>query len=453
MADSGTPPMSQNLDSPGSGWFAALLLLLVAGSTYLNVPLMSGSRVLVPSLATVTLAPLLFLVVRNSVTTADVVFLLKMAFVLLLSIALSPGYVYLQEKFFAMAQLMLALGVAVLMVRLMRQLRLETLERVLQVMWLLIIVGSILEIVEVTKAISDTFRAWACQDLSGFYDADMRDFNLVGWSRPKLFSEEPSHVTKFFIVTINAWLAVRVTGTKALVAGGATAIMVVIMGSPMLLVSAAMTLSILVWNQQVRVGTRVATVAGVLLIGAAVGVFFAEDTFSNVATRITTIDDSEVESTQELGGDERRVVLPWATLADIWMHWPVFGVGIGGKEVVAVFRNMPDASPTFLIGNNAFASIGIFLGIVGGFLFAVLGLRQASQTGVHRLGLFAVLVFLFSQLIAGIDTCRYWGFIALLWGAVAVADCSAQVGGDTEDLAANNDSNKSEVPDLSATAK
>ena len=103
MAESGGPPTSQNLDSPGSGWFAALLLLLVAGSTYLNVPLMSGSRVLVPSLATVTLAPLLFLVVRNSVTTADVVFLLKMAFVLLLSIALSPGYVYLQEKFFAMS--------------------------------------------------------------------------------------------------------------------------------------------------------------------------------------------------------------------------------------------------------------------------------------------------------------------------------------------------------------
>jgi hypothetical protein len=103
---------------------------------------------------------------------------------------------------------------------------------------------------------------------------------------------------------------------------------------------------------------------------------------------------------------------------------PLFGAGVGGKEAIADARNMSADSSTRLIGNNAFASVGIFLGLVGGGMFIYFLFMQMRQTGVRRLGLMAVILILFSQLMGGIDTFRYWGFVALLWGALAVADAA-----------------------------
>ena len=407
-----------------------VLLVLIAWATYLHVPLVSGGRLLVPSFPAVALSPLLLLAVRQNLSTSDVVFLFKIGFVLLLSIALSPGYSHIQEKLFALAQFVMALGIAVLVVQLMQVMSRASLERALLIVCALILIGCLLEMFDVIKAPSDAFRAWAYGQLQGIYHADARDLNMVGWPRPKLFSEEPSHVTKFFIASTNAWLLVRVSMGKAVTVVGATTIMLVIMGSPMLIVSGAITLSILIWNQRVRLGVRIATVMGILIVGGVVGSYIAAESYSNVADRVARIDESAVtdmdessgESTERLGGDERRVVLPWVTLADIWRQWPFFGVGVGGKEFVAEYRNLSESNPTLVVGNNAFASIGIFLGIVGGTMFVLLVLAQARNSGVRRVGLLAVVVILFSHLIGGIDSIRYWGFVALLWGALAAGD-------------------------------
>jgi hypothetical protein len=408
---------------PAPRWILAGLFILLAWCTYLHVPLVVGGRLLVPSYPTVMMIPFLLMAVRREITNSDLAFLSKVAFVLLLSIALSPGYAYIQQKLFGMFQFLMAVVVAVLIVRLMKKLPQRTLEGALLTLWILILVGSVLEVMEVIRAPSDAFRAWAYEGTYTLYDANLRDMNLVGWERPKLFSSEPSHVTKFFIVSVNAWLLVRVTGVKAAVVAGATVAMLVIMGSPMLLVSAAITLSILMWNQRATIGTRVLTVMGVLMIGALVGVYFAESTFSMVASRV-----AQVGVSSNSGGlpssEERRMVLPYETLMKTWQRWPLFGAGVGGKEVVAQLSDMSSASATFTKGNNALADIGIFLGILGGTLFVYLVLTHARQTGVAKVSLLAGLLFLFSQLMGGIDTVRYWGFVALFWGALAVANAS-----------------------------
>ena len=116
------------------------------------------------------------------------------------------------------------------------------------------------------------------------------------------------------------------------------------------------------------------------------------------------------------------MVYPYLTLVDTWRRWPAFGVGVAGTEVVTEHSRLPIDNPKVAIGSNAFAEIGTFLGIVGGAWFVVLLLRQARQTGVHRLGVLAIIAALFSQLMGGMVSFQYWGFIALLWGALAVAD-------------------------------
>lgn len=423
MTSQGVLHASTDQVAQKSQWFRTGLLLLIAVCTYAHVPLVSGGRLLVPSFPTVALTPLLFFVVFKDITLADVVFVLKVAFVLLLSIALSPGYAHVEQKFLAMAQFLLAVGVAVLIVRLMLQLPVKSLERGLFVLMCLIVVGSVLEVLGVIRASSDAFRAWAYEDLYGIYDADLRDVNLVGWLRPKLFSEEPSHVTKFFIATANAWLLVRVTWRKAVVVAGATVVMLVIMGSPMLLVSALITLSIVALNQRQRLSSRVVTLAVVLLVGACIGAYIAGSTFSTAVTRVTNV-TSKAEDAGSGGesGDERRMVLPYLVLADTIMRSPLFGAGVGGKEVIAEVRDVSANSSTMVIGNNALAAIGIFLGLIGGALFIYFVFKHMRQMGVQRIGLLAVILALFSQLMGGIDSFRYWGFVALLWGAMAIGD-------------------------------
>ena len=402
--------------------YRGALLFVIAICTYLHVPLVSDGRLLVPSFPTVVLIPLIFLTVRKNITLRDSLFLTKIAFVLLLSIAFSPGYKYLDEKFLALVQCLMALGVAVLIVRLMQQLKTSVLEHSLGAIWMVILIGCILEILDVTRNLSDEFREWAFATQYTLYDADLRDASLVGWPRPKLFSVEPSHVTKFFVATINAWLLVRISWAKATAAAGATLAMLVMMGSPMLLISAAISLSIVIWSSQASMRTRIAVIFAAIVMIVGFAAFFASSTLSTVTARVSTIGEESDSLTHRPSSEQQRVVVPYITLVDTWLTWPVFGVGIGAKEVVAEHTRMQLSRPEVALGNNAFAELGIYLGVVGIALFIYLFYWQSRQIGIRRVGMMFLILGLFSQLMGGVVSFQFWGFVALMWGALAVND-------------------------------
>ncbi len=402
--------------------YRAMLLVVAALATYLYLPLLSGGRLLVPSFPTVAMMPLLYLTVRRNISTADKLFLPKVVFVLLLSMAFSPGYAYLTEKFLSLVQFSLAIVVTVMTVRLMQQMRREVVERSLLVVWCLLLAGSVLEVAGLTREISDAFRARVYEEMYTLYDGDLRDISFVGWVRPKVFSTEPSCVTKMFIVAVNAWLLIRVTKIKAVTAAAATGAMFVIMGSPMYVVSVAMTLAVLVWNPLSSIQTRVATVLAALIVSVLFVATFGDTAFSTLETRIQRIGTTEPDGQLEIRSENLRAVIPWVSLVNNLSRWPIFGVGIGGKEVALEESGLDLLSYKRVMGANASAEVWSYLGLLGGTLFIWLLLKQASHTGVRRLGLMLILVFLFSQLMGGLDSFRYWGHITLLWGALAVAD-------------------------------
>ena len=401
--------------------YRALLLVAAVLSTYLAIPLVSGGRLLVPSVTTVALMPLLFLIVYRDLSPADLVFLPKITFILFLSILFSPGHEYVTEKFLSVVQFCLAISVTIMTVRLMLQMSPKAIERALAALWSLLLAGSILEITGLTQDLSDTFRFWAYEGTYTLYDADLRDINMVGWVRPKVFSVEPSVVTKMFIALINSWLLVRVTGMKGAVVAVATGAMFVIMGSPMLVVSIAITLTILVWNRQASARSRVATVLATLVASVLFLSFFGDTAMSTLDARMARIGSVQADGQLEQRSENLRAIVPWVTLVNTWSSWPVFGVGFGGKEVVVEVSNLSNSNYRFAMGANAAAEVGTYLGLLGGTLFIWLLLRQAYHTGVQSLAMMLAVVFLFSLLMGGVDSFRYWGHIALLWGALAVA--------------------------------
>jgi len=409
----------------GAQWFFASLFVLVAICSYLHVPLVSGGRLLVPSFPVVALGPILYLAARPAVTRTDELFLPKVIFLLVLSIVLSPGYLYVSEKILGLIQCVMAIVVAVLTVRLMQRLRVDLLERSLLIVWIGVIVGCLLEVVGLTTEASDSFREWAYASQYTLYDSDSRDMNLVGWPRPKLFSVEPSHVTKLFVASLNAWLLVRLTWRKVVFASGATLAMILIMGSPMLFVSAAITSTIVLWDRETSARKKAGMILGALLIGMCFVYFYGDSTYSRVVDRLESVGQSSLAGRLErAGSEEQRMVFPYITLAETWLRWPAFGVGVGGKEVVIENSSLRVARPESALGNNALAEIGIYLGVVGSLWFFSLLRREAKETNIRRIGMFFTILALFSQLMGGMVSFQYWGFIALLWGALSVADGS-----------------------------
>jgi hypothetical protein len=328
-----------------------------------------------------------------------------------------------REKFFGLVQCAMAIGIALLIVRLMLQIRLAVLERALFVLWCLILVGCVLELLGVTAEISDSFRAWAYGNAYTLYEGDLRDTNMVGWPRPKVFSPEPSHVTKAFVAAVNAWLLIRVTWNKAAIVAVATLGMLTIMGSPMLLISAAITLAIMVWNRRSSVRARVMMVTASILIGVSFAAFFGASTYSNVTERVARVGES---NRARASSEQQRMLYPYLTLRDTWVRSPLFGVGISGKEVIGEFTTLPVDRPETALGNNVMGEMGTYLGLVGATWFLYLLFAQARRTGVRRPTLLFAFIVLFSQLMGGIENFRYWGFIALLWGALSVADVHAE---------------------------
>jgi hypothetical protein len=408
--------------APAQQWYRAFLLIVIVCTTYLSVPLVSGGRLLVPSFPTVALIPLLVLAARRNISVGDFVFMFNVGVLLVASIALSPGHIYANEKILGLIQCFMAIAVALLVVRLMQQMRFEVLERTLCVIWLLVVIGSILEVVGILTAPSDAFRQWAYSGTYTLYDAVSRDINMVGWLRPKVFSVEPSHVTKFFVAAINSWLLVRVTWNKVWVTLMATLLMLMIMGSPMLLISASITFAVVLWNRNTRIGTKVGMLATALVVAVLFGTYYDGSRYSVIADRVLTIGDSTVSDADDLGSEEKRVVYPYVALMDTWSRWPFFGVGIGGKEVVFENSEFSFRDPESALGNNVLAEMGIYLGMVGALWFIFVLAHGAARTGVERLGLLAVMIVLFSQLMGGVISFRYWGYIALIWGALAFAD-------------------------------
>lgn len=408
-----------------SQFYCATLLILVALSTYLNIPLAPSGRLLVPSVTTVALIPLIWLAVRRNFAVRDKIFLLKLTWLLLLSIALSPGYNYISEKFLSLIQFCLALGVTFLTVRLMLHLRPEVLERSLLVLWLLIVVGSLLEVADVIRGLSDAFRVWAYEGIYTLYTSEDRDMRFVGLVRPRLFSTEPSHVTTIFIVSINAWLLVRLTLARLAVAIAASAVMFLLMGSPTYIASAIITLAIVLTDARTTVDSRV----GMLLVGMLIGVFavvhFGDSVIASLASRLDRIGDRTMTGQVSLSSENLRVVYPFLTLIDTWSRWPIFGVGVGGKELVMENSIFPHVDPRFAIGTSAVAELGIYLGLLGSVLFVWLVKNALTSMGVRRLTVMFLTGALIMQLQGGIESFRLWGFVALIWGALAAADTRA----------------------------
>ncbi len=396
----------------------AVLLTLFLVSVYVEVPLYLNDSLFVPSFFTLlVLFPILALMYHRRIYKHEVAFLGQVVLVLLLTALLSPGLVYLNEKLVGLLQTVLSITAGILLLKLLSDLPKRWVENVLAVLCAALLFGAALEVLGVLREASDSFREAAFGQIeSGLYASDQRDQEITGFVRPKLFTTEPSLLAIGFLVFVNSWLVLTYDKKRLAAAGLGTGMMLVMTGSPVLLLSLAASLTIALFKEPKFVS--VAVVGMLVCVGGFGFALLQPEIASNVTTRV--VESSENVGSLKTTSENRRIVFPYVTLVDVLKESPLFGVGISGKELVERYASLP-IDPKYALGNNVLAMFVIYTGLGGALLFggSIFGYWRRARVG--NIALLVVLILTLSQTMGGFETPRFWGYAFLFIGAVKMS--------------------------------
>ena len=298
----------------GASVLRASLLVLFLLSVYVEVPLYLGDTadsLFVPSFFTLLiLAPVLFLIYHRKIYTYEVIFIVQVALVLALSAVLSPGLIYVNEKVIGLLQTMASITAGLLLLKLLGDLDRRWVEWILAALCALLLVGATLEVAGVLSPASDAFREAAFgRTEAGIYSSDSRDREITGFVRPKFFTTEPSLLAIGFLVFVNSWLVLTYSKKRLVLAGLGTGMMLMLTGSPVVLLSVAVSLAI-AWFKKPSLLSL--AFIGALVCTASLGFALVQpETFSSLTTRVG--DSVENLGTLKTTSENRRIVFPYIT--------------------------------------------------------------------------------------------------------------------------------------------
>ncbi|MGZ0190674.1 MAG: hypothetical protein ACKVH0_22185, partial [Alphaproteobacteria bacterium] len=252
------------------------------------------------------------------------------------------------------------------------------------------------------------------------YAEDIRDRRIHGAVRAKLFTSEPSHVSKAFVLGLLIWSVTartrwRLPCSILLLAAGAILIRSpgVLVAGPAILVSEVCRLRNQAWMP-------VFLLLGVLLVPLAL--LAGEAAFPERLAHAASGRD---------GSFLIRFTMPMEVMLRVWAEHPLFGLRFGAKESGIPYA-LSAASDLSLnveallttnapLGNNGVLIGLIQLGAVGGLAFA--GVIAAYwRFTCRRYWIFVTVALVsFMTLIGGVNDPRFWGGFALLTAAGAAA--------------------------------
>ncbi len=252
------------------------------------------------------------------------------------------------------------------------------------------------------------------------YAEDFRDQLIYGAVRAKLFTSEPSHVAKAFVLALMAWYAVSTGFCRIPVLYGLLAAGVLLVKSPGIMMVLPAIWACDLCRRRGSGGLGLFVLGGVLaaIAAALAGQALFPDRFAHITS----------------GRDSSFIIrasLPWEILAQVWAKHPMFGLGFGAKESGIPYAISAGGALSrdlnFLLGTNAPLGnndlfIGMIqLGLVGSVLFAaaLLWFWRFSCGAYWPFAAAALGGYL--TLIGGINDPRFWGGFALITAAGAAA--------------------------------
>jgi len=286
-----------------------------------------------------------------------------------------------------------------------------------------IIVGALLELYGGLRPVSDAFRYAFYSRFEGHEENIARDMILFGKARPRLFTQEPSYLASFALLSASIWLMLSEKSGRYWKYMLLIVAFLVLIKSPIPILGALVALGVLVFldgegifrfllRSSVRknamlLGIGIAFVVAALVIG--------ETVFSARIDRVAQGNDVSTF---------KRVLAPLYVTREVLAVYPLTGIGVGGESAAVELYNRAYRAlgDVFLVMEshqtrklfNFFWQHWVYLGLGYGGL-AVLSLGGFARSIGLRNSLFmALLVFVFAQFIGAFVSVRAWSYMALL---------------------------------------
>lgn len=283
-------------------------------------------------------------------------------------------------------------------------------------LWMIfIVVGVILETVfSPMRELSDAFRHAAFEGRFLYFDGDARDLRDYGFVRPKLFTQEPSHVAKAFVAFGAGWYVLSSSRRRLMILLGCTILATLFLGSPIVL----LVLPLAWFLDRIASGRAVSGIVAAAI--PALGII------AIVLTRVFSTRIASILSGKDASFFERSQG-PYEVALRVIDQYPIFGVGIGAKEALLTQVQIVYSShatswqhENYLTTlSNACANSLSYFGVAGALVFYFLLAQWAKGFGIQTLVSLPVML-LFFQLDGALEGLRMWGLIAVVLGCYSM---------------------------------
>ncbi len=342
----------------------------------------------------------------------DIIFLLAIMLIAIASVLFSGEWVGEGDRYKSIALLLFSLLNGVIFLQIMEGVDRTVVGRLLLISFLLILIGSILEVWGGLRGISDTFRMWAFGSEHSIFDvarAHKRDLSLVGFIRPNLFTSETSNVAKGFLVFSSAWLLLDYNARKLAVVLVCNVLMVFVTGSLVMVVSLLIACLIALFLEK-----DFKSLLGlvVLCIGGVITLFIVmHEEVSSMLARLSVLASSQ-DASSTVSSVAVRMIYPFITLADVLSENPYFGVGIGGTEAISQYATL-QLPLGLAVGNNGLSNLIVYFGLVGVFLLMVSIAWYCIKKGIRDVLLLFFILLGLLQTMGDAWTIRLWAYFFL----------------------------------------
>lgn len=341
----------------------------------------------------------------------DLQFLFLIFVYLFISSIAAPNYQDINSRFLGVLQMGVAIAAFVAYLRILVNVPQNVAVKFYIYTLRAILFLTVLEFYGITTSLSDDFRNIAYLDSNyKLYIADERDFNMGDFLRPKVFTTEPSLVAVGFFIALASVLGM-VKDTKTYVELFFYLVLeYLFLNSPIIIIGFIFLAFSVVRRNKFNVVT-VSIVLFAVLLTAGGALMERLERFSPDRLSQTTVGDDYVQEKSE----RLRMVYPYLSIIDVMNANPFTGFGVSGKRSLEEYSSFTK-SYQIAFGNNAFASLFIYFGLVGFLTFSLLIVNYLRVFNIDWLG-WIMAVILFMQTMGGLETVRLWMYLAILTAA------------------------------------
>ena len=289
--------------------------------------------------------------------------------------------------------------------------------RIFGIVSLLIIIGCILEnYFPPFRTLSNNFRHLFFK--KNVYEADLRDLILFGSVRPRLFTTEPSHVAKFFILSLFIWFTLTMNKKKYILFTLASVAGLFLIKSPVvvLIYPLAFVAEMFLFRdlrffnelknfyQNGKIKKIYFRIFFILII---LVILLALAAFTVLSKRVEQIIHGE-----DLSFLMRIFAPPWISY-EVLKQYPIFGIGITAKELlISIITNVFKNFGFIVYDINAITNVLwlfiIYYGLGGSLLILFIGKKFLNRVGIYSYSFLVGSILIFSQTMGGYVTIRWW---------------------------------------------